>query len=127
MLRGQVIGELNKSVGLDVRKQTIAVSVAKANSSKVRHQGEIANTPEAVEKLVRQLRKGSDALSFCDEAGPCGYGLHRQLTEPGWECQVVAPSLIPRQAGDRVKTDQRGGLMLARLHRGGDRGLDGAA
>jgi transposase len=76
----------------------------------VRYVGEIANTPEAMEKLVRQLRKGGANLSFCYEAGPCGYGIHRQLTDLGWECQVVAPSLIPKKAGDRVKTDRRDSL-----------------
>ena len=59
-------------------------------------------------------------LSFCYEAGPCGYGIHRQLTEQGLDCQVVAPSLIPKKAGDRVKTDRRDSLMLARLHRAGE-------
>lgn len=82
--------------------------------------GEIANTPEAVERLVRQLRKSGTRLSFCYEAGPCGYGLHRQLTDLGWECAVVAPSLIPKKAGDRVKTDRRDSLSLARLHRAGE-------
>jgi len=112
--------EFSKYVGLDVHKETIAVSVAEANGGEVRYVGEIANTPEAVEKLVRQLRRGKVALSFCYEAGPCGYGIHRQLTDLGWECHVVAPSLIPKKAGDRVKTDRRDSLALARLHRAGE-------
>ncbi len=91
--------ECNKYIGLDVHKETIAVSVAEANGGEVRYVGEIANTPEAMEKLVRQLRKGGENLSFCYEAGPCGYGIHRQLTDLGWECRVVAPSLIPKKAG----------------------------
>jgi transposase len=66
------------------------------------------------------LRKEDAQLSFCYEAGPCGYGIHRQLTDLGWDCQVVAPSLIPRKAGDRVKTDRRDSLLLARLHRAGE-------
>jgi transposase len=102
-----------------VHKATIAVSVADANGGEVRYVGEIANTPEAIEKLVRQLRKGDAHLSFCYEAGPCGYGIYRQLSDLGWDCQVVAPSLIPRKAGERVKTDRRDSLMLARLHRAG--------
>jgi transposase len=114
------MGEFSKYVGLDVHKQTIAVSVAEAHGGEVRYLGEIANTPEAVEKLVRQLRKNGATLSFCYEAGPCGYGLHRQLTDLGWACQVVAPSLIPKKAGDRVKTDRRDSLSLARLHRAGE-------
>ena len=59
-------------------------------------------------------------MSFCYEAGPCGYGLHRQLTELGYDCIVVAPSLIPVKAGDRVKTDRRDAIMLAKLHRAGE-------
>jgi transposase len=86
----------------------------------VRYFGEIANTPEAIGKLVRQLRKGGAEISFCYEAGPCGYGIHRQLTDLGWDCQVVAPSLIPKKSGDRVKTDRRDSLILARLHRAGE-------
>ena len=112
--------EFSKYVGLDVHKETIAVSVAEAHGGEVRYVGEIANTPEAIEKLVKQLRKGNATLSFCYEAGPCGYGLHRQLTDLGWDCQVVAPSLIPKKAGDRVKTDRRDSLSLARLHRAGE-------
>jgi transposase len=110
----------SKFVGLDVHKATIAVSVAESGQGEVRYIGEIANTAEAIIKLVRQLRKGDAVLSFCYEAGPCGYGLHRQLTELGWDCMVVAPSLIPKKAGDRVKTDRRDSVMLARLHRAGE-------
>jgi len=114
------VKEFNKYIGLDVHKETMAVSVAEARGGEVRYVGEIANTPEAMEKLVRQLRKDGANLSFCYEAGPCGYGIHRQLTDLGWECLVVAPSLIPKKAGDRVKTDRRDSLSLARLHRAGE-------
>ena len=112
--------EFSKFVGMDVHKASIAVSVAEANGGEIRYLGEIANTSEAITKLVRQLRKGDAQLSFCYEAGPCGYGIHRQLTELGWDCQVVAPSLIPKKAGDRVKTDRRDSMMLARLLRAGE-------
>jgi transposase len=105
---------------MDVHKGTIAVAVAEAQGGEVRYLGEIANSPEAITKLIKQLRKGDVQLSFCYEAGPCGYGIHRQLTDLGWECQVVAPSLIPKKAGDRVKTDRRDSLSLARLHRAGE-------
>lgn len=114
------MNKFSKYVGLDVHKETIAVSVAEADGGEVRYIGEIANTPEAIEKLVKQLRKGGANLSFCYEAGPCGYVIYRQLTDLGWDCQVVAPSLIPKKAGDRVKTDRRDSLSLARLHRAGE-------
>jgi len=109
--------EFSKYVGLDVHKATIAVSIAEACGGEVRYFGEIGNTPEAVTKLVRQLKKGEAVLSFCYEAGPCGYGLYRQLRQMGVDCLVVAPSLIPKKAGDRIKTDRRDSLSLARLHR----------
>jgi transposase len=112
--------EFSKYVGMDVHKRTIAVSVADAQGGEVRYLGEIANSAEAIQKLVKQLRKGDAQLSFCYEAGPCGYGLYRQLSDLGWACQVVAPSLIPKKAGDRVKTDRRDSMMLARLHRAGE-------
>ena len=112
--------EFSKYVGLDVHKERIAVSVAEGNGGEVRYVGEIDNVPEAIEKLVKQLRKGGANLMFCYEAGPCGYGIQRQLSDFGWDCQVVAPSLIPKKAGDRVKTDRRDSLSLARLHRAGE-------
>jgi transposase len=80
------MNQFSKYVGMDVHKATIAVAVADAGGGEVRYVGEIANTPEAIGKLVRQLRKGDAQLSFCYEAGPCGYGLHRQLTDLGWNC-----------------------------------------
>src|SRR3954453_15639300 len=104
--------EFSKYVGLDVPKETIAVSVAESNGGEVRYFGEIAHTPAAITRLVRQLKKGDAVLSFCYEAGPCGYGLYRQLRQMGHDCLVVAPSLIPKKAGDRVKTDRRDSLSL---------------
>jgi transposase len=71
-------------------------------------------------KMAARLGQGGRHLSFCYEAGPCGYGLHRLLTGCGHGCVVVAPSLIPLKAGDRVKTDRRDALMLAKLHRAGE-------
>ena len=112
--------EKYKYVGLDVHKETIAVSVAEADRGEVRYLGEVPNTADSVVKLVKRLRKEGAKLSFCYEAGPCGYGLHRQLQDLGQDCQVVAPSLIPRKPGDRVKTDRRDSLNLARLHRAGE-------
>ena len=72
-----------KYVGMDVHKETIAMSVAPSGGGEVRYVGEIANTPQAIAKLVKQLRKDGADLKFCYEAGPCGYGIHRQLSELG--------------------------------------------
>lgn len=113
------MGQFTKFIGLDTHKETVVASVADSKGE-LRHMGQIENTPEAVAKLVRQLRQDGAELVFCYEAGPCGYGLYRQLTELGWKCMVVAPSLIPRKAGDRVKTDRRDSMMLARLLRAGE-------
>jgi transposase len=124
--------EFIKYVGMDVHGKTIAVAVADNRSSEVRFVGQIPNTPEALLKLANQLHNDQNgnpdtevnghtrhrlSLSFCYEAGPCGYGIHRQLRQLKHDCQVIAPSLIPKKAGDRVKTDRRDALMLARLHR----------
>ncbi len=109
-------------VGLDVHKETIAVAIARPGREEPRYRGEIAHTRKAVGKLIARLSKEFDGqvLLFCYEAGPCGYGLHRQILEAGHECEVVAPSLIPKKAGERVKTDRRDALKLARYLRGGD-------
>jgi transposase len=82
--------------------------------------GEIVNSPEAVAKLVTQLKRGREQLAFCYEAGPCGYTIVRQLRDLKQDCQVIAPSLIPKKPGERVKTDRRDALSLARLHRAGE-------
>ncbi len=68
-----------------------------------------------IDKLIRKLQAKAATLLFDYEAGPCGYGLYRYLTGKGFACHVVAPSLIPRKAGDRVKTDRRDAITLARL------------
>ena len=112
--------KFSKYVGLDTHKDTIAVAIADAGNSKPRYYGEIANTPEAIVKLVKKLSPHGEVLSFCYEAGPCGYGIYRQLTHIGHDCMVVAPSLIPTKPGDRVKTDRRDSESLARLHRAGE-------
>ena len=109
-----------KYIGLDVHKETIAISVAESAGGEARYYGEIANRPEEIQRLIKRLRKGDAALQFCYEAGSCGYEIYHQLTDLGWECHVVAPSLIPRKAGDRVKTDRRDSLTLTRLFRAGE-------
>jgi transposase len=105
-------------LGLDVHKATIAVAVAEPSGPPVLY-GTIANDPGAVRKLVNQLGRGANLVAAY-EAGPTGYTLQRQLTSLGVDCQVVAPSLVPRRAGDRVKTDSRDALALVRLLRSGD-------
>lgn len=108
-------------IGLDVHKATISVAVAQGErGGEVRHWGTVPNRPDHVRKLAERLAAGGARLHFCYEAGPCGYGLHRQILEMGHDCIVVAPSLIPVKAGDRVKTDRRDAVMLAKLHRAGE-------
>ncbi len=109
-------------VGLDVHKETIAVAVAEPGRSEPVYRGEVANRPKSVEKWLSKLSTAYDGglLAFCYEAGPCGYGLYRQISASGHDCQVVAPSRIPRTPGERVKTDRRDALKLARLLRSGD-------
>jgi transposase len=108
-------------VGLDVHKDTIAVALAETGGGKdVREYGKIANTPAALKALAAKLSRGGSELRFCYEAGPCGYGIQRQLTLAGHGCVVVAPSLIPRKPGDRIKTDRRDAINLAKLHRAGE-------
>ena len=115
------MGDRITYVGLDVHKEGIAVAVAEGGiRSEVREYGRIANTPAALDRLVRKLGQEGARLRFCYEAGPCGYGIQRHLSRLGHECIVVAPSLIPKRAGDRVKTDRRDAASLARLHRAGE-------
>ncbi len=108
-------------VGLDVHKVTVSVAITEGRrGGEVLHVGVFPNRPDHIAKLVERLSRNGRQLSFCYEAGPCGYGLQRQLTELGHDCIVVAPSLIPMKAGDRVKTDRRDAAMLAKLHRAGE-------
>ncbi|AWN15565.1 IS110 family transposase [Salinisphaera sp. LB1] len=121
--RVSTVAEYGVYVGLDVHKDTIAVAVAPAGrSSTPASWGEVANKPKTIAKLVDRLTTAFDGevILFCYEAGPCGYGLYRQLLSLGHDCQVVAPSLIPRKPGERIKTDRRDALKLATTLRSGD-------
>lgn len=104
-----------KFIGLDVHAETIAVAVAE-QEGEVRSLGIIPNREDAVRKLVRKLGPVEESR-FCYEAGPTGYALYWQLTRMGAQCKVVAPTLVPIKTGDRVKTDRRDALKLARNYR----------
>lgn len=104
-----------KFVGLDVHADTIAIAVAE-QEGEARSLGIIPNREEWIRKLVRKLGP-IEQLRFCYEAGPTGYALYWQLTQMGAKCEVVAPTLVPVKAGDRVKTDRRDALKLARNYR----------
>jgi transposase len=105
-------------LGLDVHAETIAVAIAEPGGE-VRSLGTIANRAESMRKLLKKLGP-AEHLRACYEAGPTGYVLYWQLTELGVECEVIAPTLVPVKAGDRVKTDRRDALKLARSYRAGD-------
>ena len=108
-------------VGLDVHKDSIAVAHAGAQRTDPPHfVGAIGTRHSDIDKLVRRLQSKAARLVFAYEAGPCGYVLYRYLSGKGLDCQVVAPSLIPKRPGDKVKTDRRDAVELARLLRSGD-------
>src|SRR6266852_713537 len=121
MHRRRVMSDRITYVGLDVHKESIVVAMASGGlRGEVREYGRIANTATALDRLLRKLGVDGMTLRFCYEAGPCGYGIQRRLSAQGHECVVVAPSLIPKRAGDRVKTDRRDAASLAKLHRAGE-------
>jgi transposase len=109
------------SIGMDVHKDAIAVaSVGQEHHAEVIYLGALGTRQCAIDQLVRKLQSKSQQLVFVYEAGPCGYWLYRYLTKKGHACWVVAPSLIPKKAGDRGKTNRRDAIQLARLMRSGD-------
>jgi transposase len=105
-------------IGLDVHAETIAVAVAEPDGE-VRSMGVIPNRSESIRKLVKKLGP-AEQLRVCYEAGPTGYVVYWELTALGVKCEVVAPTLVPTKPGDRVKTDRRDALKLARSYRAGD-------
>lgn len=108
-------------VGLDVHKDAIAVAyVAKDHDAEVIYLGTIGTRQCDIDHLIRKMQSKAKHLVFVYEAGPCGYWLYRYLMKKGYDCWVVVPSLIPKKPGDRVKTDRRDAVQLARLMRSGD-------
>ncbi len=105
-------------IGLDVHAETIAVAVAD-QGEEVRSLGIIPNREDSIRRLIKKFGP-AEQLRVCYEAGPTGYVVYWQLTELGVKCEVVAPTLVPVKAGDRVKTDRRDAEKLARSYRAGD-------
>ena len=111
----------NIFIGMDVSKDRHAVAVADGGrDGEVRYFGEIGSDGGSVRRFVRKLERPGVDLRFCYEAGPTGYGLQRLIEGLGHECAVIAPSLIPRRPGERVKTNRRDAVKLARLYRAGE-------
>ena len=108
-------------VGLDVHKSSIEVAIAESGRrNEVRSYGRIDGSLAALDKVTRKLESKGSTLFFVYEAGPCGYEIYRHLSNKGYDCIVVAPSMIPKQSGNRIKNDRRDAQMLARLHRAGE-------
>ena len=110
-----------KSIGLDVHKTSISIGIADdGRDGEVRYYGKIDNNMNQLDKVIRKLISQGAVLRFVYEAGPCGYGIYRYLTNNDIDCVVVAPSKIPQQSGNRLKNDRRDCLSLARFHRAGE-------
>jgi len=108
-------------VAKNVAKMKQAVAVAEGGrNGEVRFLGEIENRSAAIERTIKKLGKRYDRRHVGFEAGPTGYGLCRQVRDLGHDCRVVAPALIPQRSGERVQTNRRDAVTLARLHRAGE-------
>ena len=116
------MGEYSEAfVGIDVAKGRNAIAIADGErGGDVRYLGEVDASPASMTRIVRRLAEKYDRVQFCYEAGPTGYGLYRLVTALGHDCAVVAPSLIPRRPGERVKTNRRDAVALAKLLRAGE-------
>jgi transposase len=110
-----------KFIGMDVHKNSITIAIAdQGRRGPARTYGAINNDLGALDKFCRKMVSTASELHFVYEAGPCGYGIYRHLTDKGFECMVAAPSLIPKKSGERIKNDRRDAKKLARLHRAGE-------
>lgn len=107
-------------VGLDVHKESIVAATAPQSDTEVELYGKIGGTLDALDKFIKKLEKREVELRVVYEAGPCGYVIYRHLKKRGIHCEVIAPSLIPTKASDRVKTDRRDARQMARLYRAGE-------
>src|ERR1700678_1116801 len=119
---GRTMGKYSEVfVAFDVAKKKHAVAVAEGGrSGEVRFLGDVENSPLPIERTIKGLADRYERLHVCFEAGPTGYGLYRQVQALGHDCMVVAPALIPKRAGERIKTNRRDAVTLARLHRAGE-------
>ena len=108
-------------VAFDVAKTKHAAAIAEGGrTGEVRFLGEVENSALPIARTIKRLAERHDRLHVCFEAGPTGYGLYRQIQALGHDCMVVAPTLIPKRAGERVKTNRRDAVTLARLYRAGE-------
>lgn len=112
------MGNFNTFVGIDAHKEKHAIGVALAGRAKAEFLHEIGSDLRSVERMLSKYEK--ETTLFCYEAGPTGYGLQRYLSSKGYECQVVAPSLVPKKAGEKIKTNRRDAIKLAGLLRSGE-------
>src|ERR1700740_2570925 len=119
---GRVVGHDTEAfVGIDTSKSRNAFAIADGGrGGEGGYRGELPSREAAIRKLITKLAAKYHDLTFCYEAGPTGYGLYRLLKSLGHECLVVAPSLVPKKAGDRVETNRRGAVRLAQLLRAGE-------
>jgi transposase len=105
-------------VGMDVHKESIEIALA--DEGEVRRFGKVGGDAASVDRAVRKLRSAHPRVVFVYEAGPCGFWLYRRLSAQGLACMVVSPSMTPKRAGERIKTDRRDAVKLARLARAGE-------
>src|SRR5512143_3279314 len=107
--------------GLDVHKDSITIALADGGrNGEIRSHGTISSDMASLDKAIRKFRRSGVELRFVYEAGPCGYEIYRHLIAQGLHCDVIAPSMIPKRSGDRIKTDRRDAVTLARLYRAGE-------